>query len=128
MEILSLDSTFKKGKYANKSVADLVGIKGQIFSMIKEGYVFDDEVLEAAHITKTIRDKKVYCSVGCFEHPKDTRVLPVETASMKQILSELNTLEAVGDDVDDRDDSSNGNDYENDIDSITIDNFEDQDE
>lgn len=128
MEILSLDSTFKKGKYANKSVADLVGIKGQIFSMIKEGYVFDDEVLKAAHITKVIRDKKVYCRVGCLEPLKDTRMLLVETASMKQILSELNTLEAVGDDVDDRDDSSNDGDYENDIDLITIDNFEDQDE
>lgn len=125
MEILSLDSTFKKGEYANKSVADLVGIKGQIFSMIKEGYVFDDEVLKAAHITKVIRDKKVYFRVACFEQPKDTMALPVETASMKQILSELNTLEAVGDDVDGRDDSSNDDDYENDIDLITIDNIED---
>lgn len=128
MGILSLDSTLKKGKYANKSIADLVNIKGQIFSMIKEGYVFDDEVLKAAHITKVICDKNVHCSVTCLEHPKDMRVLPVDTASMKQILSELNTLEAVGDNVDDSDESSNSNNYENYIDSLIIDNFDDQDE
>lgn len=49
---LTMNYTFKKGKYANKTVGELTEIKGTIFSMIKEGYEFEDDVLAAAHIKK----------------------------------------------------------------------------
>lgn len=54
MEKLTLKSTIKSSKYGDKSIEELIKIKGAIFSMIKDGYDFDDEVLEAAHIRKQI--------------------------------------------------------------------------
>lgn len=86
-----MNSTIKNGKNDEIKVSDLVNIKGKIFSLIKEGYCFDDEVLNAAHITKVIRDKKVFCCVGGITPTDDTK-LPKETASTKQIISELNTI------------------------------------
>lgn len=86
-----MNSTIKNGKNDEIKVSDLVNIKGKIFSLIKDGYCFDDEVLNAAHITKTIRDNKVFCCVGDIISTGNTN-LPKETASTKQIISELNTI------------------------------------
>lgn len=91
MKILTMNSTIKNGKNDEIKVSDLVNIKGKIFSLIKDGYCFDDEVLNAAHITKTIRDNKVFCCVGDIISTGNTN-LPKETASTKQIISELNTI------------------------------------
>lgn len=107
---LTMNYTFKKGKYANKTVGELTEIKGTIFSMIKEGYEFEDDVLAAAHIKKNIRDQKIYLRVGdCFESGKTNKPLAVETASLKKILSELNTLDKVGENIEENDDSENIN-------------------
>lgn len=129
MEKLTMESTFKKGKYANKSVADLVKIDGEIFSMIKNGYEFDDEVLEAAHIKRSVRDVKVYCRVGGGNCDPMPSALPKETASIKQILSDINTLDKIGEDVGDGENNeSMPIDYENEVDTINIDNFDSEDE
>ena len=118
MEKLTLESVIKKGKYAKKSVADLVKEKGVIFSMIKEGYEFDDEVLEKARIKKIISNVRTCCCVGGTDYSKITNSnLPKDTASIKQILSELNTLDNIGGDNDEE-----SRDYDNEID--TIDDFE----
>lgn len=92
MAILTMESTVKSTKYGNKSVMELVDIKGVIFSMIKDGYQFDDEVLEAAHIKKEISNVRYYNRVGGDSQDKLGN-LPKETSSMKQILSELNTID-----------------------------------
>ena len=49
---LTMRDTIENGKYANKTVEEITKISGAIFSMIKDGYEFDDEVLAAAHISK----------------------------------------------------------------------------
>lgn len=125
MEKLTMESTLKKGKYANKSIADLVKIEGEIFSMIKNGYEFDDEVLEAAHIKRNIRDVKVYCCVGGGKCGSMPLVLPKETASMKQILSDINTLDNIGKYISDEDNvGATKMGYENEVNTINIDNFD----
>ena len=124
MEKLTMESTLKKGKYVDKRVADLVKIDGEIFSMIKNGYEFDDEVLEAAHIKRNVRDVNVYsrvCSGNC--DPMHS-ALPKETASMKQILSDINTLDNIGENNSDYDNVySTKMEYENELDTINLDNF-----
>lgn len=91
MRKLTMESTIKNGKNSEISVSELVSIKGKIFSLIKEGYEFDDEVLAAAHISKHIRDEKVYCRIGNL-HMTNNSHLPKDTATTKQIISELNTI------------------------------------
>lgn len=92
MEKLTLKSTIKSSTYGDKSIEELIKIKGAIFSMIKDGYDFDDEVLEAAHIRKQISNEKVYCRVGGDNSSKKKK-LPKDTQSIKQIIYELNMLE-----------------------------------
>ena len=59
MKKLTMNDHIKSGAFANKTVEEVTKIKGAIFSMIKEGYEFDDEVLKAARIRKIIRDEKI---------------------------------------------------------------------
>ena len=96
MEKLTMNDTIKNGNYADKTVAEIAKISGAIFSMIKDGYEFDDEVLTAAHINKTIRDERVDFVVNIHKDNTCSKPLPVETASMKQILAEINTLANIG--------------------------------
>ena len=39
---LTMRDTIENGKYANKTVEEITKISGAIFSMIKDGYEFDD--------------------------------------------------------------------------------------
>ena len=96
MEKLTMNDTIKNGHYADKTVAEIAKISGAIFSMIKDGYEFDDEVLAAAHINRTTRDERVDFVVNLHKDSKCYKPLPVETASMKQILAEMNTLDNIG--------------------------------
>lgn len=97
MEKLTLKSVLKKGKYANMSIADLAKEKGAIISMIKEGYEFDDEVLEVAKLKKIINNTRAFCCVGVTDSNDGYKSkLPKDTTPVKQILSELNTLDNIG--------------------------------
>lgn len=125
MEKLTLESTFKNGKYAGKSVADLVNISGEIFSLIKEGYIFDDEVLAAAHIKKSVRNVESHCVIGGINADKSFKPLPMETASMKQILSEINTLDNNTNKYKENESEDN---YDSSSGEITINNFYEEDE
>ena len=114
---LTMRDTIENGKYANKTVEEITKISGAIFSMIKDGYEFDDEVLAAAHINKTIRDERVDFVVNIHKDNKCSKPLPVETASMKQILAEINTLDNIGTN------NENSNNYVE-IEDISANNFE----
>ena len=92
---LTMRDTIENGKYANKTVEEITKISGAIFSMIKDGYEFDDEVLVAAHISKTIRDERTESVVNIHKDENSSKPLPVETASVKQILAELHTLDNI---------------------------------
>lgn len=95
MTKLTLNSKINKGEYAGKSVSELLKKKKQIFKMIKEGYEFDDEVLLAAHIRKTIKNVHSHCKVDKGEKKVEMKTLPKDTVSVKRILSELNTIDRI---------------------------------
>lgn len=118
MEKLTMGDTIKNGAFANKTVEEVTKIKGAIFSMIKDGYEFDDEVLKIAHISKTIRDERIDFVVNTNKGNKRSNPLPKETTSLKQILAELNTLDNFGTVKD------NSNNYGEDIEDISTNNFE----
>lgn len=89
MKKLTFDSVIKGGKYAGKTVSEVVDIKGGIISMIKEKYEFEDDVLEAAHIKRIIRDEKFILDVEKECVFENCKVLPKETTPLRQILAEL---------------------------------------
>lgn len=95
MELLHLNSTISSAdKYNGKTVQDIIETakKGTIFQLIKRGYMFDDEVLKLCNITKTIRDRRTYNVIS--EHAaKDTKKYKKDTATLKEILKEINTIE-----------------------------------
>ena len=113
-----MNDTIKNGKYIDKTVEEVTKISGAIFSMIKDGYEFDDEVLKIAHISKTIRDERIDFVVNTNKGNKRSNPLPKETTSLKQILAELNTLDNFGTVKD------NSNNYGEDIEDISANNFE----
>lgn len=125
MEILNMDYTFTKGVYKNKKVSELVDIKGCIISLIKDGYYFDDEVLEAACIKKVIRDVKYIQGIERDAAVLKEVVLPKETASVKQILSEINTLNSIGNEKEYEKDAAEETDNENEDNEV---NYDEDDE
>lgn len=115
-----MESTIKIGTNGEKKVSELVNEKGRIFSLIKEGYAFDDEVLNAANITHIIRD--VHFENVVFEkNTEKNENLKKDSVSAKQIISELNSINK---DFSDFKDEYVDN-YENQIDSVK---FEDNEE
>lgn len=96
---LTLNDTINIGKNKKVLISDLVGIKGEIFKYVKKGFWFDDEVLEKAGIKRTIRDEKIEtCFVDQKAKPKNIKVYPKETESLKNVLKSINTLDNIGND------------------------------
>lgn len=90
-DILHLDSRIDRGPFKNKTIKDIINNKKEIFRMIKEGYYFDDDVLQAAGITKTIKNSVTSNQV--VEHEKDTKQYEVDTTPLQKILKELATID-----------------------------------
>ena len=112
---LTMRDTIENGKYANKTVEEITKISGAIFSMIKDGYEFDDEVLVTAHISKTIRDERTEFVVNIHKDENSSKPLPVETASVKQILAELHTIDNI-------------NNYKEKLEDISTNSFDEADD
>lgn len=90
MEILDYESIIPYGKNKGKHVKDIISDKKEIFSMLKSGFYFSDEVLKLAHIRKVIRDVKYANEV--VEHKKDTKIYIKDTDSLSKIIRELETI------------------------------------
>ena len=91
-KIYTLSDTIKLDKKNKVAVSELVEQNGEIFKLIKNGLRFDDEVLEKAHIKKTIRDVRGYC--GIYSSEKEKKInLPKDTKNVKSILKSINTIE-----------------------------------
>lgn len=115
-----MESTIKIGTNKEKKVSEIVNEKGYILSLIKDGYIFDDEVLKAANITHTIRDVH-YENVVIEKSVDKNQKMRKDSVSTKQIISELNNFNKDSNDFKDTCNDS----YENQIDTIT---FEDNGE
>lgn len=119
-----MDSTIKYGRNPKKAIKDLVNIKGKIFSLIKDGYEFADDVLEAAHITKTVQNTEFLCSVRKNINNDKNSCLKKDTRSTRQIISDLSAVNRVCNDSDE-DNRIPTSSYTNQIDEMTFDKSDD---
>ena len=100
MEILHKNSVITEhGRYEGKSVDEVITRNRKaIFSMIKKGVMFDDEVLSIAHIKKIEHPHTVTCEIERHAN-KSTKKYEKDTAKIDEILKEINTLEHEGDNI-----------------------------
>lgn len=91
-KLLKLNSVVEsEDKYNGLSVNDLIEKKGTIFQMIKKGYQFDDEVLSKCNISHTVKEHKIELVIS--EHEKDRKRYKKDTASLKEIIKEIEVLD-----------------------------------
>lgn len=67
--------------------------KKNIFKLIKEGYVFNNDVLIYAHISKNIKNEKFTNVI--VEHEKNDKVYEKDKDSVNKILKDILTLENI---------------------------------
>lgn len=122
--MLNINSEVTIGKYKGKIVKDVLkNDKKEIFNLLKQGVLFDDNVLSLAGIRKNIRNVKI--TQVFTEHEKDTKIYEKETISLSKILKEIRTLDNISE-TDENDNNgqiinttNDSNGYEEiDIDSI----------
>ena len=91
---LNINSEITAGIHKGKTVKEVLeNGKKEIFSLIKQGFSFDDEVLSLAGIKKNVRDvtiKQVFV-----EHEKDNKIYEKETTSLSKILKEIRTIDNI---------------------------------
>ena len=90
---LGMKDVIDAGRGKEYEVSELTGVSGEIFRLIKKGYQFDDEVLKAAHISKSIRDVRVENVIVEHEAEKG-RTYVKEKESVRNIIRQLNTLDS----------------------------------
>jgi len=112
MDELHLDSVIEaSGKYKGMTVQEVIDKKkSAVFQLIKKGLIFDDEVLKVCNITKTIRDRKAINVIVDHDKPA-VKKLAKDTASLKDILKEINTLEYYEDEKNKETDENNDPNY-----------------
>ena len=89
---IGMDDPITSGRIKSKTPREIIKKdKRKIFTLIKNGFTFDDEVLEAAGIRRSVSNERVYNSV-C-EHAVDTKRLPKDKLSLNKIIEELSTVE-----------------------------------
>lgn len=110
--ILNINSVIQNGKHKGKTIKDILDSnKKIIFELIKNGLLFDDEVLSIAGIKKNIRDVKVTHEFT--EHEKDTKKYKKDTESLSKILKEIRVLDNLSENNGNNTDSSvQNNEYE----------------
>lgn len=90
--ILGLEDKVGIGRYKNRTVSEMLDMnRNEIFNLLKKGIQFDDEVLEKARVTKSIRD--VQTKLIVIDHEaKDTKVYQKDTTPIKSIINGLHTI------------------------------------
>lgn len=88
---LTLESTIETGTNKGKKVSDIVNDKKAVFAMLRDGMMFDDEVLAVAGITRKV--KGVNISNVVVEHEVDRKVYEKDTVSVNRIIKELLTID-----------------------------------
>lgn len=81
--------------YEEKTPGELIEKNGNkdIFKLIKRGYMFDDDVLAAANITKVIRDERAYWEITTRKPEKERKELKKDTASYEEIMESISYIE-----------------------------------
>lgn len=97
MEKIKLDSVIETGSRSvkGKTVQEIInGNRRYIFDMIKKYKLnFDDEVLKEAHISKTIRNRKIYQEEINVSRDRDATIKPKklkkDNKNIDDILDEI---------------------------------------
>lgn len=90
-KLLTLKDSINIGKHKKKPISEIVEEK-EIFKYIKDGYQFADDVLETAHIRKSVRNEEI--KTVFTEHKKRKhREYQKDTESVKNILKSINTID-----------------------------------
>ena len=115
MDILNLDSVLEtNGRYNGKTVRQIVeNNRNEIMRLIKKGYNFGNDVLEAAHIKKS-ESAHVISNVICEHEKKSGKVYEKDTATMKEILHDINTIDRMIDDFKEGESENENEEIEND--------------
>lgn len=86
-----MDDVIPCGVYKGKTVKEMVG-KHKIIKLLSDGFNFTDDVIDAAHIKKTVREEKAWLQVREVAE-SNSRIYAKDTASLKQVLNDINTIE-----------------------------------
>lgn len=87
--MLKLNDIIKKGRFKNKSISDIItNNRKDIITLIKEGYEFDDEVLNAAKYKRYIKNKN-YISEIVKHTQKETKSYQKDINDVDKILEEI---------------------------------------
>lgn len=82
--------------YEGKTVRDVIdegnGNK-EIFRLVKRGYRFDDDVLKACRISRTVRDEEAYWEIAKHSQPKPSKSMKKDTANYEEIVESLSHIE-----------------------------------
>lgn len=102
---LDITSKVPCGKYKAEKVGDnLANDKKEIFALLKNGYIFSDEVLNKVGIVKKVKVLP-HSPNRITDHIVDKTVYEKDTMSLKNILKSIHTIETsiTTDSVDDED-------------------------
>lgn len=89
---LGLNDVINITKTKKVLVSELVNKKGEIFNLLKKGFVFTNEVLEMSGIKKTVRDEKVH-NLYIERTKEKEKVYQKDNESLKNILKSLSSLD-----------------------------------
>lgn len=111
---LDIKSKVPCGKYKSELVGEnLVNDKKEVFSLLKDGYIFTDEVLGKVGIIKKVRVSSQQCN-RVTDHITDNKVYEKDTMSLKNILKSIHTIESSmeNDEIIEEESKNKGNDTE----------------
>ena len=90
--VLNINSKIEGGKYDGKTINSILkSNKKEIFNLIKEGYIFDDEVLALAGIVKKIKSNTFKQIV--VDHDSDNKIYEKDTMSVAKIINDISTID-----------------------------------
>lgn len=90
---LDITSKVPSGKYKKELVGDnLINDKKEVFSLIREGYRFTEEVLSKVGITRKI-SVLPHSPNRITDHIVDNKVYEKDTMTLKNILKSIHTIE-----------------------------------
>lgn len=90
---LDITSKVPSGKYKKELVGDnLINDKKEVFSLIREGYRFTEDVLSKVGITRKI-SVLPHSPNRLIDHVVDNKVYEKDTMTLKNILKSIHTIE-----------------------------------
>ena len=96
MEFLQKETKITSGKYKGKTLGKVIETDGKkgVFTLLREGYYFDDELLSEVGIKKITHEPTIKNEI--VRHVKENKVYKKDTMKAERIISELQTIANMG--------------------------------